>query len=363
MSQKTSKLKKTDIEKANSVGFDFSEKKSCGSFVQIDNKTNYFSCKNKGIEIIPTPVALKKYSWAKKYLWKLVDKSKDKYTKEVSRFSQEGYFIRAKKGAKVKVPIQACLYIRKNKLRQRVHNIIIAEENSSLNVVTGCAISPKASFGLHIGVSEFFIKKNASLSFTMIHNWDENTIVRPRTVSEIEKNGKFVSNYISLKKIKDLEMYPIAHLKGEGAACYLNSILFAPKNSLLDVGAGVFLKAKNTKAEVISRAMSSGGKIIARGKIVGEVSNTKAHLECQGLILKRGGKIYAIPELESKEMGADLSHEAAVGKIAQEEIEYLMARGISKNNAISMIVRGFLNLKINGLPKEIDNEIKEILSC
>lgn len=362
MSQKTPKLKKDDVKKINSVGFDISEKTRCGSFVQLDNNTTYFTCKKGGIEIMPMSFAIKRYSWVKKYLWQAVDKNKDKYTKEVARFPQEGYFIRAKKGAKSEIPVQACLYIKTKNLHQRVHNIIIAEENSSLHVITGCSISPKISHGLHIGVSEFFIKKNASLSFTMIHNWEKDTIVRPRTVAFIDEGGKLLSNYICLEKLKDLQMYPIANLLGRGATCRYNSVLVSQKNSLLDVGSGVFLKAPKTKAEIISRAISFGGKIIARGKIVGESSETKAHLECQGLILKKGGQIDAIPELEAKTVDSDLSHEAAVGKIAEEEIEYLMARGISRNKAISTIIRGFLNVEIKGLPETLNREIKKTIN-
>ena len=153
---------KKDIDKVKSVGFDISEKTRCGSLVQVDNKTGYFNCKNDKVEILPTSLALKKYSWAKKYLWQAVDKNKDKFTREVVRFSQEGYFIWAKRGAKIDVPVQACLYIKKKNLHQRVHNLIIAEEGSSLNIITGCAISPKIFSGLHIGISEFFIKKGES---------------------------------------------------------------------------------------------------------------------------------------------------------------------------------------------------------
>ncbi|MDP2800036.1 MAG: SufD family Fe-S cluster assembly protein, partial [Deltaproteobacteria bacterium] len=119
----------------------------------------------------------------------------------------------------------------------------------------------------------------------------------------------------------------------------------------------VILKAPDTRAEIISRAISTGGKIIARGLLVGEVPGIKAHLECKGLILSEKGIIRAIPELEGQASGVDMSHEAAVGKIAQEEIEYLMARGLSEEEATSTIVRGFLNVQIDGLPAELQAEI------
>lgn len=360
MRDKNLKFSKEEVKKLNSIGFDTKEEGRCGSFVQIDNKANYASCQNKNIEIMPTSKALKKYSWLKNYLWRAVDKNKDEYTKEVARYKQEGYFIRAKKGSKNDVPVQACLYIKTKNIHQKVHNIIIAEENSSLNIVTGCAISPQIHSGLHIGVSEFFVKKGASISFTMIHNWAKETIVRPRTGIFIEKDGKFVSNYICLQQVKDLQMYPMAYLRGEGAVCYLNSILFAREGTFLDVGSGIILEAQKTKGEILSRTVSDGGKIIARGKIIGRAPKTKAHLECRGIILNKNSEIIAIPEIDAQVQDTNLFHEAAIGKIAEEEIEYLMARGFSRKEAISMIVRGFLSSKIIGLNEFLKREIKKL---
>lgn len=358
MKDKNLKFSKKEIKKIYSVGFDFSQKERCGSFFQIDNKVNYAKYTNEDVELMPVSLALKKYSWLKKYLWKVVDKDKDQYTKEVARYKQEGYFIRAKRGKKINVPIQACLYMKTKNIRQRVHNIIIAEEGSSVNIITGCTISPQIYSGLHIGISEFFVKKGASISFTMIHNWAKETIVRPRTGILIEKNGRFISNYICLKEVRDFQMYPMAYLKGEGAVCNLNSILLAKTDTFLDVGGGVVLEDRKTRAEILSRAVSDGGRIVVRGKIIGNSPETKAHLECKGIILNKNSEIIAIPEIEARVPNTNLSHEAAIGKINEEEIEYLMARGFSKKEAISLIVRGFLNPKIIGLNKFLKEEIK-----
>jgi len=138
-------------------------------------------------------------------------------------------------------------------------------------------------------------------------------------------------------------------------------MMVAAPGSVMDVGSRVILEAPGTRAEVISRAVTRGGEIIARGQIVGEVPGIKAHLECHGLILDRGGRIYAIPELDGKDPDVDMSHEAAVGKIAQEEVEYLMARGLSEEEATAAIVRGFLNVKIEGLPPQLEREIQRLM--
>ncbi len=117
-----------------------------------------------------------------------------------------------------------------------------------------------------------------------------------------------------------------------------------------------------TRGEITVRAVSYGGEVVSRGKLVGNFSKTKAHLECYGLVLNKNGKINAIPEIEAKTMETELSHEAAIGKIKEEEIEYLMARGIPRKKAISMIVKGFLGLEDGGIiPDEIKNEIDSLI--
>ena len=96
---------------------------------------------------------------------------------------------------------QSCLYIAKEGFSQNVHNIVIAEEDSELHIITGCATAPHLMSGLHVGISEFYVKKGAKLVFTMIHDWGENVNVRPRTVTMVEEGGTIISNYISLRPV------------------------------------------------------------------------------------------------------------------------------------------------------------------
>ena len=129
------------------------------------------------------------------------------------------------------------------------------------------------------------------------------------------------------------------------------------------MGNRVIMNAPHTRCEIIARTIAAGGTIINRGHIGAYHVPSKGHLECQGLILGEG-RIWAIPELDGTADGVELSHEASVGKIAQEEIEYLMARGMDEDEATSTIVRGFLNTDIMGLPSrlqvEIDKQIEEL---
>ncbi len=346
-------------EKAISVGIDAEEACRSGSFFQMDHSVILSSTYQNGLEVMSSTEALKKYDWLLDYWWKAVNVDADKYTAQAELKQNHGYFLRALPGAKVEFPLQACLYMTREGLAQNVHNIIIAEENSELHIITGCTTGPRVRTGLHIGISEFYVKKNAQVTFTMIHNWAEDVEVRPRTSAIVEDNGVFLSNYVCMKPVKTLQMYPTAYCVGENATVRFNTILSAGEGSNMDVGGRVFLRAKGSRAELVARAITRGGNIVTRGHLVGEVPGIKAHLECRGLILSEKGRIHAIPELEGKVSGIDMSHEAAVGKIAEEEIQYLMARGLSSEEATSAIIRGFLDVEIKGIPEHLKREIKK----
>jgi Fe-S cluster assembly scaffold protein SufB len=339
------------------AGVDLAATNRSGTFVQKDLSVVHSRATQEGMEIMDIEDAMEQYDWLQEYWWRAIPANMDKFTARAELHQEHGYFIRSMAGAKSVYPLQACLYLEEDNLAQDVHNIIIAEEGSELHIITGCATAPHVTKGLHVGISEFYIKKGAKLTFTMIHNWADKMAVRPRSATIVEEGGLFLSNYVCMQPVGTLQMYPVAHLVGEGATARYNSILVAPKGSEMDVGSRVILKAKGTRAEIISRAITTGGTIIARGHINGLVPEIKAHLECKGLILSDEGVIHAIPELEGHKRDVDLSHEAAVGKIAQEEVEYLMARGLSEDEATATIVRGFLHVDIEGLPLELKAEM------
>ena len=345
-------------ERAVSVGIDAEEACRSGSFFQMDHSVIFSSAYQSGLEVMSTTEALNKYEWLGDYWWKAVEVDADKYTAQAELKLHQGYFLRALPGARAEFPLQACLYMTREGMAQNVHNIVIAEEDSELHIITGCTTAQRVRTGLHVGVSEFYVKKNARVTFTMIHNWAEDVAVRPRTGTIVGENSVFMSNYICMKPVKTLQMYPTAYCSGENATVRYNTILFAPEGSNMDVGSKVFLRAKGSRAEVVARAITKGGAIVTRGKLIGEVPGVKAHLECRGLILSARGSILAIPELDGRASGVEMSHEAAVGKIAEEEIQYLMARGLTSEEATAAIVRGFLDVDIKGLTEHLKAEIK-----
>ena len=297
-------LPKEEQERLLMAGLDVTEKERGGTFLQMNDHAVHCHSSQEGIEVLSIQKALAEQPWVRDYYWKLADVSADKYTAAAQLGLHDGYVIRSLPGSKSVYPVQACLYMHKDGMQQNVHNIIVAEEDSELHIISGCATAPHLKRGLHVGISEFFVKKNAKLTFTMIHNWAEEVMVRPRSVARVEAGGLFINNYISMKPVRSIQMYPTTHLVGEDAVARFYSIVVGSPGSEYDLGGRIFLKAKGTRAEIVARAISNGGKMIARGHLIGEVPGIKAHLECKGLLLN-GGLIHAIPELEGHVDGVE----------------------------------------------------------
>jgi Fe-S cluster assembly scaffold protein SufB len=355
------------LEEAYKAGIEADGKNRSATFFHVNQSTVYSRVNDlfKGkIELMDTKAALQKYSWLGEYMWKLVDKNKDEFTRKVAEDFSGGYFMRIMPGVEITFPLQSCLLITQKNLEQRVHNIIIAEEGSKAHIITSCvqhSTVPKAS---HLGVSEIYIKKGAMLNFTMIHQWSENTLVRPRSAAEMADKATFVSNYVCMRPVRDVQMYPTAYCNGEDSAVSFNNILYGNKNSLLDIGSKAVLNGKGSKAEMISRAIArEDSKMVIRGLIEGNSSDCRGHLECRGLLIDDDALIQSIPELIARKKGVEITHEAAVGKISEKEITYLMTRKLSRDQAVSLIIRGFMDVSILGLPDALNVEIKKIVEA
>ena len=343
------------------VGVVPSEEGRSGSFLVVDNTVTHSSLKDKNVELMSTHKALKKYEWLKDYSWKLVQVDADKYTAKAYLEDADGYFVRVPAGKKSAMPVQTCLMLGSKKVSQTVHNIIVVEEEASLDIITGCTSKKGVEEGLHLGITEMYVKKGATLNFTMIHNWAEQIGVRPRTVVHVEEGGTYISNYICLKPVRSVQAYPTVKLEGKGAVTRLSTIAIAHPGSELDLGSRAIFNAPEARAELISRTITIGGRIIARGEMIANAKGAKGHLECKGLVLGKGSQL-AIPILEANIDDVELTHEAAVGKIAKDQVEYLMARGITEEEAVGMIVRGFLDVGIRGIPDELRNEIENTIT-
>lgn len=350
-------ISKEDKERLNLTGINTENQEGrSGSFVMVNDHILHAGSNAEGIETLMIEKALEKYDWVKDYFWNAVPADKDEYTKYVAEHPQRGYCIIAHKGAKATFPLQSCMFLQGEDSIQAVHNMVIAEEGAELHLISGCASSLKTKQGAHYGVNEIYVGKNAKVTSTMIHTWGKDIEVFPRTATIIEEGGTFLSNYVCMRPTKKVQMYPTAYLKGKDAVARFSSVIVAGEGSFVDAGSRAVLQAPNCSAELITRAITNGGTIISRGAVVAEVPKTKGHIECRGLILK-DGIMHAIPEIEGHVVDVELSHEAAVGKIARDEIEYLMARGLSEDEATATIIRGFLDIKIDGLPPALQKQI------
>ncbi len=356
-------------EAAIMTGINIKEELRSGSYFQVDHSVVYESL-NKAyegqLEIMSTTDALNKYDWLEDYYWRAVPVDQDKYTAQVESNMTHGYFIRVLPYQKPQYPVQSCLLVAESYISQNVHNIIIVEEGAELQVITGCTLAKSDAEGIHLGVSEFFVKKGGKLFFTMIHNWAENFHVRPRTWAVVEEDGAFVSNYVLLKPVKSIQAFPVAYLKGDRSSAKFNTVVYGLKDSYIDLGSRIILEGKETRGESITRTIAADESVIyARGDLVAKTRDyCLAHLDCRGIVFSNKAKIYAIPQLASEgALKAELSHEASIGPIAEEQVEYLMSRGISREDAVSVITSGFLNLDIPFIPEFLDRNIKEVIKA
>ncbi len=355
------------LEGAARAGIKLGEEDSSGVYFHVDQST-LFSQVNEHfedkIEMMDTKEALETYPWLEDFRWKLIDKNQDEYTRQVEERYSGGYFMRILPGASVTFPLQSCLLMTRRNSEQRVHNLIIAEKGSTSQILTTCVQHIDTLQATHLGVSEIYVKKGAKLNFTMVHHWGEDTKVRPRSAALIEDGGEFISNYICLTPVKDMQMFPAAYCNGEDSRALFNNILYVQEGSHMDIGARAELNGKGSKAELNTRAITKGNsKLTVRGTIVGNNHECKGHLECRGLVLDDNSVLEAIPILRAIKKGADLTHEAAVGKLSEHEITYLMSRRMKQDDAVGALIRGFMDVSIMGLSKSISEEIEKIIDA
>ena len=355
-------LSDEDRRLVEEVGFNPEGRDVAGSYIQFDNESFLADVfiKQEGLEVLPTRVALERYDWLHDYLWRAVPVDADKYTALSELREYDGYFIRAHEGQSIQMPVQTCLVIKRGKSIQNVHNIVIAEPGSELHIVTGCATPSHVERSLHLGVSEFYIKRGARLTFTMVHKWNEAVDVRPRTGVVVERNGIYVSSYAILSPVRSLQTYPKVRLIGRNARADLYTVVYGVGRSRYDVGGLLSLEAPGTRGKVVSRTIAKDqSEVTARGELSGQVSGVRARLECNGLLLSEEARIRAVPILDASAEGVELSHEATVGKVGADQLNYLMSRGLTEDEATSLIVRGFMHLKAPDLPPSLQRAIDE----
>lgn len=331
------------------------------SFLLEDETPRVAASKERKLVMASIRQARKEHPWVKKLEWSLVDPETDEFTRLVAAHGDPaGNFIHVAEGAKIAVPAQSCFLLKAQRHEQVLHNVIVLEPGSELHLITGCTTASYENAGRHIAVTEIFVREGATLTYTMVHDWAPEVEVRPRTGIAVKPGGTYLSNYIALTRVKHIDTNPLAVVESGGTARF-NSILYAKEGSHLDVGGRIRLRGPGARGEITSRVVAAKSGVVSRGLIEGAAADTKGHMECNGIMLDDEAMIHAIPELKATHPDTELSHEAAVGKIAGEQLNYLMARGLTEEQARALIIRGFLDVKIEGLPASLQQVIDRMI--
>jgi len=307
--------------------------------------------------------AVKEHSWIQKYVNNIVPMNLDKFTAWCAAYSTGGVFVWVKEGVRVEWPLQACFYMETMDLAQLVRILIIADPNSKIHLISGCAAHPTCDRTLHGCITEIYVGKGAEVTLSVIHNFKPTSNIVPKIGAIVEDGGSHMENYILTSAVESTQLYPTVILRGEGAKTSMRSLMFGLGKSDIDVGSAILFNGENTSGEIISRAVvMDEASLKARGSLRAFRRNVRGHLECRALLLSDKAEAVAYPTLRSTVSDAQLTHEAAVGKIAEEQLLYLMSRGLSREEATSMIARGFLDTDIPGLPPLLQAEIKRLIS-
>lgn len=331
-----------------------------GKYVLQDDHLFFSKPVIEGLELLPVSNALKKYDWLlNKYFCETIRKPGGRNNPE----DPDGYFVRVYKNQKIPYLCQTVLLLLSPNISQTPHNIIVLEEGASLSLITGCASGKAARNAKHISFSEVYVGKNASLTHNMMHKWNGQVQTESQSAAVVDEDGRFVCNHVVMRSAHKLISNPRTWLIGKNASAKYNTVILSDSQTEADLGGEIYLNAENTSAELIHRAVCAGGNIIQRGLLIGS-AKCKAHVDCAGMVLNSEipGNIESIPGLKSLHPEANMSHEASIGKISPSQVEYLRCRGIGEMDAISMIIRGFIDSGIQGLGSEIDEFINEIVS-
>ncbi|MCI2111767.1 MAG: Fe-S cluster assembly protein SufB [Bacilli bacterium] len=318
----------------------------------------------KGVIFLSTDMALQTCpDLMKKYFGTVVPFADNKFAALNGAVWSGGSFIYVPKGVHLDKPLQSYFRINNEKTGQFERTLIIVDEGADINYVEGCTAPIYSKESLHAAVVEIVVLKNARCRYTTVQNWSNNIVNLVTQRALVEENGlmEWVDGNIgSMRNMK----YPACILKGEGARGSAISIAVGGHNQFQDNGARMIHIGKNTSSTIISKSIcKNGGTANYRGTVRMEptAENGHSHVECDTLILD--GKSYSdtIPTNEIKNPTSYIEHEATVSKINEEELFYLMSRGISEADATQMIIMGFIEPFSRELPMEYAVELNQLI--
>ena len=319
---------------------------------------------DKGVVFLDTDTGLKEYPEIfKKYFGKLVPPQDNKYAALNSAVWSGGSFIYVPKGVKLEKPLQSYFRINNKRSGQFERTLIIVDDDAELNYVEGCTAPMYSEESLHAAIVEIFVGKRAKMRYTTIQNWSNSilNLVTQRALVEEDGLMEWVDGNIgSMLCMK----YPCCVLKGDRAKGSTISVAVASNGQFQDTGAKMIHIGKNTSSTIISKSIArDGGHANFRGQIEIKkgATGSKAHEECDTLILDDHSYSDTIPHNIVDNSTSYLEHEASVSKINEYQLFYLMSRGMKKSDATQMIVMGFLEPFSKELPMEYAVELNQLI--
>ena len=339
-----------------------------GLNVQFDSETVYHKTKEylqkKGVIMLPMEEAVRRYpDLVKKYFARIFPPSDHKFAALHVALWSGGAFVYVPPGVKIYEPIEAFFLIGKELEAQFEHSLIVADEGSYIHFIEGCSAPMYKSYSFHDGMVELYAHRNATIKFTTIQNWSRNVINfnNKRGIAEEGARIDWIEGSIGSKVTY---VYPSTVLKGEGASSTSVVIQLAKGPYIKDTGSKMIHLAPNTRSRIVNKSISvDGGVNIYRGliRIPRGARNARSHVECQSLILDDRSYAYTYPHNQVEEPTAQVTHEAVTGRLGEEQMFYLMQRGLAEDEAVSMLVMGFLDEIMTELPFEYANVLRRVI--
>jgi len=274
-----------------------------------------------------------------------------------------GSFVYIPKGVTVDIPLQAYFRVNAEKMGQFERTLIIVDEGANAQYIEGCTAPSYSTESFHSGVIEIIVKPNARFRYVTIQNWSHNmyNLVTQRALVHEGAHMEWLDGNLGSKLTMK---YPSCYLVGEGAHGEILSIAYAGDGQHQDTGGKVVHAAPHTTSRIISKSISKGtGRSTYRGlcKIYDGADGAKSNVECDALLLNDTSRTDTFPYIEIEEQSASVGHEATVSKIGEEQLFYLMSRGLKEEEAAAMIVRGFIEPIAKQLPLEYAVELNRLI--
>jgi len=299
----------------------------------------------------------------REYFGKIIPYTDNKFAALNSAVWSGGSFVYIPPGLKVDLPLQAYFRLNVANIGQFERTIIIADEGSQVHYVEGCTAPTYTTDSLHSGVIEIIVKKDARVRYTTIQNWSNNVYNLVTQRAKVEENGTM--EWVDANLGSKVTMkYPSCMLMGKGAHGEILSIAFSGKGQQHDTGGKVIHLAPDTSSKIISKSISKdGGRASYRGLLRVNKGNTnvKSNVVCDALLLDDHSRSDTYPYIEVDEQDVNIGHEASVSKVEDEQLFYLMSRGLSEEEATSMVVSGFIEPLVKELPMEYAIEMNRLI--